>query len=100
MARRQQRRRPAFKPPRGASRDDSGEQAAIEAGARRLLNLNDHDQRSLRTLIVDLQTQLDEANKASYDDPSPEALQRFRRATREVAEGERALELMGPEAAA
>lgn len=95
MARRQQRRRPAFRPPRGVNRDDTAEQSAIEAGARRLLNAGGHDPRSLRSLVGDLRLLREEADKRAYEDPSPDALQQFRRATRELAEAERALDLMG-----
>jgi hypothetical protein len=93
MARRQQRRRPAFRPPSGARSDDSARQAAIDAGARRLLDA--YDGASLRSLVQDLRALRDEADRAAFEHPSPEALAGFRRAARELAEAERALSL-GP----
>lgn len=92
MARRQQRRRPAFRPPRGARADGSVDQAAIDAGARRLLS--QHTKLSLESLIADLRSLLDEADRTAYEQPSPDALQRYRRSRRELAEAERALTLV------
>ncbi len=92
MARRQQRRRPAFRPPRGARTDGAIDQAAIDAGARRLLT--QHTKVSLQSLVADLQSLLDEADRTAYEQPSPNALERYRRSRRELAEAERALALV------
>lgn len=93
MARRQQRRRPAFRPPRGAAPETSREQAAVDAGARRLADA--HDARSLESLVHDLRQLRDEADRSASDQPSPDALRAYRRACRELTEAERALELIG-----
>ncbi len=92
MPRRQQRR-PAFRPPRGQSRGRGDDQAGIDAGARRLLA--GHDESSLKGLVHDLRMLRDEADLAATNYPSSEALGRYRRAARELAEAERALTLMG-----
>jgi hypothetical protein len=92
VARRRQRR-PAFRPPRGVQPDSAREQAGIDAGARRLLGA--HDARSLAALVHDLRRLREEADRSASDQPSPEALRVFRRAARELAEGERALSLLG-----
>ncbi len=93
MPRRQQRR-PTYRPPRGQRREPTADSAALEAGARRLLAV--HDARSLQGLIGDLRMIRDEADKAAFDQPSPQALSAFRRAARELAEAERALSLVEP----
>ena len=93
MARRQQRRRPAFRPPRGAAPDNTREQAAVDAGARRLMAV--HDARSLESLVHDLRHLRDEADRDASDQPSPDALRAYRRASRELTEAERALALIG-----
>jgi hypothetical protein len=93
MARRQQRRRPAFRPPPGARTSESANQAAIEAGARQLLAT--HDAAALRSLVHDLRLLRDEADRNAYDQPSSDALNSFRRATQALAEAERALSLTG-----
>jgi hypothetical protein len=92
MARRQQRRRPAFRLPRGAAPDNSREQAAVDAGARRLVGA--HDARSLESLVRDLRQLRDEADRNASDQPSPDALRAYRVASRELTEAERALELI------
>ncbi len=93
MARRQQRR-PAFRPPRGSRKpDEAAQQAALDAGARRLLA--QHDERSLQGLVSDLVMLRDEADRVAFDQPSPDALSAFRRAARELAVAERALALAG-----
>ena len=43
----------------------------------------------------DLEQLRDEADKAAFEDPSPDALREYRRATRELAEAKRALGLAG-----
>ena len=92
MARRQQRRR-SFRPPRGAAPDTTREDAAVEAGARRLLGT--HDVRSLESLVHDLRQLRDEADRSATEEPSPDALRAYRRAARELVEAERALVLIG-----
>ena len=90
MPRRRQRR-PAFRPPRGArgaQREDTG---ALDASARRVLVANDSDPRQLETLIHDLQQLRDEADRVAFAEPSPDALREYRRASRELAEAQRAL---------
>jgi hypothetical protein len=96
VARRQQRRRPAFKPPRGTEADNTREQAAVDAGARRLLAM--HDERSLESLVRDLRQLRDEADRVASDQPSPDALRAYRRAARELSEAERAIALIGRQA--
>ena len=93
MARRQQRRRPAFRPPRGAEADNTREQAAVDAAARRLLTV--HDARALESLVQDLRHLRDEADRRASDQPSPDALRVYRRASRELTEAERAIALIG-----
>ena len=93
MARRQQRRRPAFRLPRGATPDTTREQAAVDAAARRLMGL--HDARSLESLVHDLRQLRDETDRNARDQPSPDALRWYRRAARELSEAERALVLIG-----
>lgn len=93
MARRQQRRRSSFRPPRGATPDTTREDAALEAGARRLLGL--HDARALESLVQDLRQLRDEADRAASDQPSSDALRSYRRAARELTEAERALTIIG-----
>ena len=92
MARRQQRRR-AFRPPRGATPDTTREDAAIDAAARMLAGR--HDARSLESLVHDLRQLRDEADRSANDQPSPDALRAYRRASRELTEAERALALIG-----
>jgi hypothetical protein len=92
VARRQQRRRPAYRPPRGAAADNTREQAAVDAGARRLVAA--HDARSLESLVQDLRQLRDEADRIASDQPSPDALREYRRASRELTEAERAIVLI------
>jgi hypothetical protein len=92
VARRQQRRRP-IRLPRGAKPDTTRQDAALEAGARRLAGA--HDSRSLESLVLDLRRLRDEADRTANDQPSPDALQAYRRASRELAEAERAQVLIG-----
>jgi hypothetical protein len=91
MPRRQQRRRPAFRPPPGARSDNAAHQAAVDAGARRLLAT--HDAAALHSLVQDLRALRDEADRLAFEQPSPQALAGYRRAERELAEAERALAL-------
>jgi hypothetical protein len=92
VARRQQRR-PAFQPKRraGSARTEDG--GALDAGARRVLVTHGRDPQRLAALIVDLRQLRDEADRLAYEEPSPDALQGYRRAARELAEAERALAL-------
>jgi hypothetical protein len=90
VARRQQRR--PFRQPQDRAADRAGEQAALEAGARRLLV--NHDARSLESLVVDLRQVRDEADRTANEQPSPDALREYRRASRELAEAEKALTLL------
>jgi hypothetical protein len=90
VARRQQRR--PFRQPRDRNPDTTREQAALEAGARRLLA--GYDARSLESLVSDLRLLRDEADRNAYAQPSPDALRAYRRAARELAEAERALTLL------
>ncbi len=96
MARRQQRRRPAYRPPRGAAPDNTREQAALDAGARRLVAV--HDARALESLVQDLRQLRDEADRLASEQPSPDALREFRRASRELTEAERAMVLINGDA--
>ncbi len=90
MARRQQRR--PFRQPRDRAPDQAREQAALEAGARRLLA--GYDERSLQSLVNDLRLLRDEADRNAYEQPSPDALRSYRRVARELAEAETALTLL------
>ena len=54
-----------------------------------------HDARSLESLVHDLRQLRDEADRNASDQPSPDALRAYRRATRELSEAERALVLIG-----
>jgi hypothetical protein len=87
---RRQQRRPAFRPPkgaRGAQREDTG---ALDASARRVLAANGGDPRRLEALVRDLQQLRDQADRMAFDEPSPDALREYRRASRELAEAQRA----------
>jgi hypothetical protein len=92
VARRPQRRRP-FRLPRGVKPDTTRQDAAIDAGARRLAGV--HDPHSLESLVLDLRQLRDEADRSASDQPSPDALRAYRRASRELLEAERALALIG-----
>jgi hypothetical protein len=92
MPRRQQRRR-AFRPPKG-QRDDREDRGALDAGARRVLAVHGNDAGRLEALVRDLQQLKDAADKLAFEEPSPDALREYRRASRELAEAERALSLM------
>jgi hypothetical protein len=92
MARRQQRRPPPrrIKGERSQGNEDT---SALEASARRLVEANGGDPRRLEGLVVDLQQLRDDADRKALDDPSPMALRDYRRAVRELAEAQRAVEL-------
>jgi hypothetical protein len=91
MARRQQRR--PFRQPRDRTPDRTREQAALEAGARRLL-VAGNDAHSLQSMVNDLKMLRDDADRVAYEQPSPDALRSYRRAVRELAEAETALSLL------
>ena len=76
--------------------DNTREQAAVDAGARRLVAA--HDARSLESLVQDLRQLRDEADRVASDQPSPDALRAYRRAIRELSEAERAIVLINSEA--
>lgn len=96
MARRQQRR-PRFQAPRAARKLDQGAaQAALDGNAQRLLG--QYDLRSLEGMVSDLRMVYADADRAAYEQPSPEALNAFRRARRELEVAERALALAQREA--
>jgi hypothetical protein len=92
---RRQQRRPAFRPRTGDCSTRSEDSAALEAGARRVLVANGHDARRLEARVRDLRQVRDNADRLAFDEPSPDALRDDRRATRELAEAERALVLAG-----
>jgi hypothetical protein len=58
-----------------------------------VLVANGGDPRRLEALVRDLQQLRDEADRAAFDDPSPDALREYRRAHRELAEAQRAYAL-------
>jgi hypothetical protein len=68
---------------------------ALDANARRVLTANEGDCRRLEALIRELKQQRDEADRAAYAEPSPDALREYRRASRELAEAQRAIVLAG-----
>lgn len=65
----------------------------LDAGARRLLNAYDGNTDRIEQLVRDLQQVRDDADRLAFEEPSPDALREYRRATRELAEAERALGL-------
>ena len=94
MPRRQQRR-PVFRPKKGGRSLRTEDTGALDAGARRVLFALGADTHRLTALVHDLRQLRDTADRAAYDEPSPEALREYRRAARELAEAERALVLAG-----
>ena len=94
MPRRQQRR-PVFRPRKGSRSARIEDTGALDAGARRVLLVQGSDPQRLMALVHDLRQLRDAADRAAYDDPSPDALRGYRRAARELAEAERALVLAG-----
>ena len=94
MPRRQQRR-PVFRPRKGDRSPRTEDASALDAGARRVLVALGADTRRLGALVHDLRELRDTADRAAYDEPSPDALRQYRRAARELAEAERALVLAG-----
>jgi hypothetical protein len=90
VPRRQQRRPISRKGAPKAPREDT---AALDASARRLLAANGGDAQRLEALVRDLQQLREEADRMAFDDPSPDALREYRRASRELAEAQRAFAL-------
>jgi len=92
---RRQQRRPAYRPGKGARGPEPEDTVALDAGARRVLVAHGNDSHRLEALVRDLRQLRDEADRAAFQDPSPDALRAYRRAARELAEAERALTLAG-----
>ena len=90
MPRRQQRRPVNRKGAPKAPREDVG---LLDANARRVLAANGGDARRLEALVRDLQQLRDEADRMAFEEPSPDALREYRRASRELAEAERAFNM-------
>ena len=90
MARRQRRRPPTRRGAPEAQREDTG---ALDLGARRVLTANGGDPQRLEALVRDLEQLRDQADRVAFDDPSPDALREYRRASRELAEAQRAFAL-------
>jgi hypothetical protein len=74
-----------------APREDTG---ALDANARRVVAAHGGDPRRLEALVRDLQQLRDEADRAALDGPSPDALREYRRASRELAEAQRAFAMV------
>ena len=90
MPRRQQRRPISRKGAPKAPREDTG---ILDANARRVLVAHGGDARRLEALVRDLEQLRDEADRVAFDEPSPDALREYRRASRELAEAQRAFGL-------
>jgi hypothetical protein len=90
VPRRQQRRPFSRKGAPKAPREDVG---ALDASARRVLAANGGDPGRLEALVRDLQQLRDEADRVAFQEPSPDALREYRRASRELAEAQRAFVL-------
>ena len=56
-----------------------------------MLNVHGRDPNRLEALVRDLRQLKDDADKLAFEEPSPDALREYRRASRELAEAERAL---------
>jgi hypothetical protein len=90
VPRRQQRRPPPRKGARKSAPEDAG---ALDSSARRVLAANGGDARRLEALVRDLEQIRDEADRLAFAEPSPDALREYRRASRELAEAQRAFAL-------
>ena len=90
MPRRQQRRPVSRKGAPKASREDTG---VLDANARRVLAANGGDAQRLEALVRNLEQLRDEADRMAFAEPSPDALREYRRASRELAEAQRAFAL-------
>jgi hypothetical protein len=88
---RRRQRRPVFR--KGAPRAPHEDTSALDANARRVLAANGGDARRLESLVRDLRLLCDEADRVALDQPSPDALREYRRASRELAEAQRAFAL-------
>jgi hypothetical protein len=88
---RRQQRRPVSR--KGAPRETRVDTGLLEANASRVLTANGGDPQRLEALVRNLQQLRDDADRAAFDDPSPDALREYRRASRELAEAERAFAL-------
>jgi hypothetical protein len=93
---RRQQRRPTYRPPKSRRVADPEDTGALDAGARRFLNVHGRDVARLEAIVRDLRQIKDEADKLAFEEPSPDALREYRRATRELAEAERALGMVEP----
>ena len=91
MPRRQQRRPVSRKGAPKAPREDTG---VLDANARRVLAAHGGDARRIEALVRDLQQLRDEADRVAFDEPSPDALREYRRASRELAEAQRAFAMV------
>jgi hypothetical protein len=72
-------------------REDTG---VLDANARRVLAANGGDARRLEALVHDLQQLREEADRLAFAEPSPDALREYRRASRELAEAQRAFAMV------
>ena len=78
---------------KGAPKAPHEDTGVLDANARRVLAAHGGDARRLEALIHDLQQLRDEADRVAFDEPSPDALREYRRASRELAEAQRAFTL-------
>jgi len=58
-----------------------------------VLAANGGDPRRLEALVRDLQQLCEQADRVAFEEPSPDALREYRRASRELAEAQRAFAL-------
>jgi hypothetical protein len=89
---RRQQRRPVFR--KGAPKSSREDTGALDASARRVVAANGGDPRRLEALVRDLQQLRDEADRMAFEEPSPDALREYRRASRELAEAQRAFAMV------
>jgi hypothetical protein len=89
---RRQQRRPV--PRKGAPRAPREDTGVLDANARRVLAAHGGDARRLEALVRDLQQLRDEADRLAFQEPSPDALREYRRASRELAEAQRAFAMV------
>jgi hypothetical protein len=66
----------------------------LDASARRVLAAHGADPARLEALVRDLQQLRDEADRAAFQEPSPDALREYRRTSRELAEAQRAFAMV------
>jgi len=91
VPRRQQRRPVSRKGAPRAPREDTG---VLDANARRVLAAHGGDAQRLEALVRDLQQLRDDADRMAFEEPSPDALREYRRASRELAEAQRAFAMV------